>query len=341
MLKDASTERLGYAFGLNTPHTVGRCISGIHASAIMEVHHEDTGDFFSHPLACDDAYLVFLNLEQVSSCEVWLNGRSLGELNPAVGGTRIFHLAEDFAIRVHGPFHALALYIPQELIGAMADEHRKVDVRAPERILGRPGKDPVIQGIGHCMLPIMQEYSPLRQPFVDYLLMSLGSHLLHNYGETQRPAAALPIRGLAPWQERRAKELMQANLQDKVSLDLLAKSCRLSSSAFAKGFKESTGTTPYQWFISRRVEYAMQLMCDEKLSLMDIGLQAGFADQSHFTRVFAEKIGMSPGVWRSGRRRVTAKQEGGDSAMAYDESSITANGIQIAVENAGVGHDLT
>ena len=89
-----------------------------------------------------------------------------------------------------------------------------------------------------------------------------------------------------------------ANLQEGVSLTQIAKACGLSSSAFARSFKQSTGVTPYQWFISRRIEHAIKLMSHVDRSLTEIALESGFGDQSHFTRAFTEKMGVNPKTWR-------------------------------------------
>ena len=48
----------------------------------------------------------------------------------------------------------------------------------------------------------------------------------------------------------------------------------------------------------RRVELAKDLMRDRESSLSEIALRCGFADQSHFTRVFVHATGVSPGAWR-------------------------------------------
>jgi AraC-like DNA-binding protein len=168
-----------------------------------------------------------------------------------------------------------------------------------------PLDDEIIRRLGYCLLPAIRDYAPSRQPFVDYVLMGMGSHLLHSYGGAGSETFAA-CRGLAPWQERCAKELMQAHLREGMSLVELSKACRLSPSAFARAFKQSTGVTPYQWFLSRRIELAMALMSDTDHPLSDVALLSGFADQSHFTRVFTEKVGISPGAWRRGRIRAPA-----------------------------------
>src|SRR2546428_5588942 len=62
-----------------------------------------------------------------------------------------------------------------------------------------------------------------------------------------------PVRGgLAPWQERRAKELLDAHIGGGITLDALARSCELSTRHFTRAFRQSTGVAPYQWLQYRR-----------------------------------------------------------------------------------------
>jgi AraC-like DNA-binding protein len=50
--------------------------------------------------------------------------------------------------------------------------------------------------------------------------------------------------------------------------------------------------------LRHRVDEAKRLMCNRTLSLSEVALTCGFADQSHFTRVFTRIIGDSPSAWR-------------------------------------------
>jgi AraC family transcriptional regulator len=113
------------------------------------------------------------------------------------------------------------------------------------------------------------------------------------------PAASRIRKSLAPWQERLAKELMCAHLVDGIGLDRVATICGLSSSALTRGFKRSNGLAPHQWLMRRRLALAMELMHNRQISLAEVALQSGFSDQSHFTRVFTARVGISPGAWRS------------------------------------------
>jgi AraC-like DNA-binding protein len=104
--------------------------------------------------------------------------------------------------------------------------------------------------------------------------------------------------GLAPWQVIRAKEALLANLAKTPALSTIARECRLSLGHFARGFKESVGMPPHQWLMMARIEEAQALLMRTIDPLVEIALRCGFADQSHFTRVFARHVGVSPGAWR-------------------------------------------
>jgi AraC family transcriptional regulator len=82
-------------------------------------------------------------------------------------------------------------------------------------------------------------------------------------------------------------------------LQQIAAEFDLSVSYFSRAFRVSTGLPPHQWLLRQRVDTAKQLMTIRDLSLSEIAIAAGFANQSHFTRVFSSMVGVSPGAWRS------------------------------------------
>lgn len=117
-------------------------------------------------------------------------------------------------------------------------------------------------------------------------------------GDVLREHAAWTRGGLAPWQMQRAKELMTANLQEHVPLSQLAARCGLSMRHFARAFRQSTGVPPHRWLLNHRVGQAKELLRNLAMSLAEIALACGFADQSHFTRTFTAVVGVGPGLWR-------------------------------------------
>jgi AraC family transcriptional regulator len=72
----------------------------------------------------------------------------------------------------------------------------------------------------------------------------------------------------------------------------------LSVSHFSRAFRRSMGAAPHNWLLTCRVEAAKEKLRDHRLTLSDVALACGFADQSHLTRVFTRIVGVSPGAWR-------------------------------------------
>ena len=108
--------------------------------------------------------------------------------------------------------------------------------------------------------------------------------------------------GLTTRQLRIAKQIIFENLDGSIPLNNIARECGLSPSRFARAFAISVGRPPHQWLLDQRVDMAHQLLSESDLPLADIAIQCGFADQSHFTRVFSARAGLSPGRWRRVRK---------------------------------------
>ena len=104
--------------------------------------------------------------------------------------------------------------------------------------------------------------------------------------------------GLAPWVLRRLRDHIDANIDQRISVEELAKLANLSVCYFVRAFKQSVGVTPHDYLIRRRVERTMELLSGSDLPLSEIALAAGFADQSHCARRFRQHVGMSPRDYR-------------------------------------------
>ena len=109
--------------------------------------------------------------------------------------------------------------------------------------------------------------------------------------------------GLAPWQLRRATEYMTEHLAGPVLLKDLAGQTGLSASRFGRAFKLSMGISPHRWQMNLRVLEAQEMLRDGTRSQADIALATGFAEQSHFSRVFKDVVGVPPGAWQRAHRQ--------------------------------------
>jgi AraC family transcriptional regulator len=84
----------------------------------------------------------------------------------------------------------------------------------------------------------------------------------------------------------------------RMSVAEMAAVVGLSESWFASVFKQTTGHTPLQWQLGKRVERSKKLLCDSGLPVASIAAQLGFSDQAHLTKVFRQIVGETPAAWR-------------------------------------------
>jgi AraC family transcriptional regulator len=102
---------------------------------------------------------------------------------------------------------------------------------------------------------------------------------------------------------RAVAEYIEEHLDGGPTLAQLAAVVGLNPYHFAHQFKAATGLPPHQYVILRRVERARQLLqAGTGLSLAEVALQAGFSDQSQFSRHFKRLVGVTPGRFRTPAR---------------------------------------
>jgi transcriptional regulator GlxA family with amidase domain len=104
--------------------------------------------------------------------------------------------------------------------------------------------------------------------------------------------------GLPPGVRRRVHEFIEARLEKNIALRELAGIARLSIGHFARAFRQSEGVSPHDYLMQRRVARAQDLLGSTDLPLSEIAIACGFADQSHFSRRFKERLGITPSRYR-------------------------------------------
>ncbi|WP_240500441.1 helix-turn-helix domain-containing protein [Pseudomonas syringae] len=116
---------------------------------------------------------------------------------------------------------------------------------------------------------------------------------------TSPPTLPMPKLTLAPWQEKRAKNIMINKMAQGVSIAQVARECALSRSHFSRAFKSATGYAPRDWLRQEKITRAKELLSHRSMSISEICLECGFSDQSHLTRTFTKVVGVSPRRWRT------------------------------------------
>lgn len=265
--------------------------------AVTEVRNDAPVQEFSGSLPAEDAYLVSLKLRDYPACECWEEGRYVAKEDIRAGATYLYDLKRDPRYVIDKPFHSLFFYLPRSAFGDIA---RQPGAPRMGELSYEPGvghDDAVIRHIGATLQEGLRRPDETNQLFVDHMMLGLTAHVAQTYGGL-KPAAELNRGGLAPWQVKRACDRLDSDLSGKVALQQIAAELGLSVSHFSRAFRISTGLPPHQWLLRQRVKAAKQLMTVRDLPLSEIAISAGFANQSHFTRVFSSMVGVSPGAWR-------------------------------------------
>jgi AraC family transcriptional regulator len=114
----------------------------------------------------------------------------------------------------------------------------------------------------------------------------------------RRKAAAFQG-GLPRYKLRRAVDFINANLDRVIHLKDMARVADVSRFHFHRQFKQTTGLTPHQFIIQRRIEQAKVLLAKSSLPIIDVAVRVGFVDQSHFTTTFRKLTSMTPRNYRN------------------------------------------
>jgi len=103
---------------------------------------------------------------------------------------------------------------------------------------------------------------------------------------------------------RRALGYMEANFQQPLDVLTLAQHLATGRSTLSRRFSACMGLSIPAYLQHIRIRHAMTLLAQSRLSVLDVALECGFADSSHFARAFREGTGLPPGEWRrrSGRK---------------------------------------
>lgn len=89
---------------------------------------------------------------------------------------------------------------------------------------------------------------------------------------------------------------IHSTLSVDISLDELAAISQYSKWQVTRDFRSLYGTTPYRYITVKRLQKAKKLL-ELGLPLVQVAIDSGFADQSHFTRHFKQCFGTTPKVW--------------------------------------------
>lgn len=92
---------------------------------------------------------------------------------------------------------------------------------------------------------------------------------------------------------------MESNFSSDFLLEEVAEKVGLSLRSFRRRFKEATGEPPMQYLQRIRLETAKQPLVSSTLGVDQIAYRVGFEDASYFSRLFKQKLNVTPSEYRS------------------------------------------
>jgi len=97
------------------------------------------------------------------------------------------------------------------------------------------------------------------------------------------------------------RQIIEASLFSKVTIEELARRNNLSLSSFKREFTRIYNDTPANYIKTKRLEKAAELLLTSSQRITDIAFECGFGDLAGFTRSFHEKYNLSPTNYRLNR----------------------------------------
>lgn len=184
---------------------------------------------------------------------------------------------------------------PERMIIAFGDSLQKSTLELQER---EELKDARIEHLLYALQRDREEGSPAGSLYAESLVNTISICLAAEYATPSlKPSTSASVMPKA--RLNRVLAYVDANMEETIHLSALAETAGMSVYHFAKLFKASTGKSPHQYVLRRRIELAKELLRKPDLSLIEISLQAGFFDQSHLTNAFRRLLGVTPSRYRA------------------------------------------
>ncbi|MEM7711576.1 MAG: AraC family transcriptional regulator [Pseudomonadota bacterium] len=160
--------------------------------------------------------------------------------------------------------------------------------------------------------PFMAHFAPLvlrelasehpGSPLLYDGLMALASgHILRSYSNISEVVVARAETALERGDRdavRRTVEMLLDDLQRNMSTDDIAEAIGINPFRLMRAFKAEMGVSIHRFLLENRVAMVRDRLLNTDDRLIDIALDAGFANQSHMTSVYTSLMGVSPGRHR-------------------------------------------
>lgn len=276
---------------LPTPATATRLAEGVTVHRGIRPAGEELGRH-TH-----DYHSITVLLSSPGSSR-WCYGEgTCRSVRPAAGDVFFCPAFVSTAVRSEKAFECILLCLSPSLFGRVAARAGGVSLDDAAPVIMR--KDAFIERVVTSLADeASREARAGRELFASSLAAALGVHLSREYTDDSEPHRT--VARLSDEELARLDQHIVRNLDMPLTLVGLASQLGRSRFHFSRLFKASTGLTPHQYVIRRRVERARELL-EAGCQIAEAAAAVGFASQSHLNSHFRRAYGCTPG--QLGRRR--------------------------------------
>jgi AraC family transcriptional regulator len=197
------------------------------------------------------------------------------------------------------PFEAMYVFVELSLLQRALEEVFRTDA-AHVRLRDASAFDD--EGLNSLLVLLRTELMrrEASSSFVEGIAQAIAIHLAREYGETNEELHDVSP-SLPGFKLRQITDWMAEHLAEEFSLERLAEQVGLSRFHFQRLFKAATGVSPSRYQINLRLNTARQLLRETKMSVVDVALEVGYTDPSHFAQLFRRETRLSPSEYRRQR----------------------------------------
>lgn len=259
----------------NTPH------------ALFDVESENGTDSTILTYSCSPTSVQFwMAGKQVSNGRI--APRTLLVTGPSLRSRALFK----------APWRAYRIYLPQSMI-AECYEHAMGRAPTSDVVLSDAKfvSDPQVEQLIQALVSSANENEHFGRVYLNGVSLAVTARLMARLTGVR---SCTKERGrLAKWRLNKVKDFIEANLDQSLGLGDLSAVAGLTRMHFAALFRASTGMTPHQYLLKRRISKAQDLLLAKcKMPIVQIALEVGFQTQAHFSTVFKDITGITPARWR-------------------------------------------
>ena len=192
------------------------------------------------------------------------------------------------------------IYLPTEIVMSVAEAMSKPG-------LSRNGQLPELQHfddrlLEHFSLGILSAVRAEAPGFYGHAAAQwIAAHLLAGPNSSCDWRRSANREDLSDRRLLRVLDYIEAHLDERLSLSVMAKEAGISEHHFLRLFSKRIGATPHRHVKQLRLQVAAKLLRQTDKSVLDVALTCGFTTASHFAAAFREAFAESPLAYRRAR----------------------------------------